>query len=141
MDYGCGHNCSLVRALKVPHKITYQAYDPCVPRFMKPAQPAQMVACIDVLEHVEPELLENVLDDLVRVTEGVLFCTIATGPAMKTLEDGRNAHLIQEPLKWWLPKLWDRFDSQSVQQTMEDGFMVVATAQSHIEDLEGNPIT
>ncbi|MGH7745048.1 MAG: hypothetical protein ACREQ5_09650, partial [Candidatus Dormibacteria bacterium] len=30
LDYGCGSNCSLSKALKVPHKLTYQAYDPGV---------------------------------------------------------------------------------------------------------------
>jgi hypothetical protein len=29
---------------------------------------------------------------------------------MKTLADGRNAHLIQEPPEWWLPKIMARWD-------------------------------
>ena len=35
---------------------------------------------------------------------------IATGPAKKILDDGRNAHLIQEGPDWWLPKLMQRFE-------------------------------
>jgi hypothetical protein len=55
-----------------------------------------MVACIDVLEHIEPKLLENVLDDLQRVTREIGFFTVSTVLAEKTLADGRNAHLIVE---------------------------------------------
>lgn len=114
LDYGCSRLLNLYQHIKPAHKITYQAYDPAVEEYADPPAPAQMVACIDVLEHIEPELLDNVLDDLRRLTEFVLFCTIHTGPAQKVLSDGRNAHLIQQPLQWWLPKLWDRFDVGSV---------------------------
>jgi len=67
------------------------------------------VTCIDVLEHIEPELLENVLDDLQRVVDKYGLFTIHTGPAQKILPDGRNAHLIQQPLAWWSEKLIKRF--------------------------------
>lgn len=114
LDYGCGSLLNLYKHIKPAHKLTYQAYDPGVPEYSDPPVPSQMVACIDVLEHIEPEYLDNVLDDLVRVTESLLYCTIHTGPAGKTLSDGRNAHLIQQPLQWWLPKLIERFDVSSV---------------------------
>jgi hypothetical protein len=114
LDYGCGSLLNLYKHIKPEHKLTYQAYDPGVPQYSEAPVPAQMVACIDVLEHIEPEYLDNVLDDLVRVTEDLLYCTIHTGPAGKVLSDGRNAHLIQQPLEWWLPKLMSRFDVSSV---------------------------
>lgn len=140
LDYGCGSNVNLAKHLKVPHKVTYQAYDPGVPRFAKAPLPAQMVACIDVLEHIEPEHLESVMNDLARLTDVILFATVCTAPAKKILSDGRNAHLIQEPMSWWLPKFWERWDLQTVQATSEHSFMVVGTAKSHIEGLDGNPI-
>jgi hypothetical protein len=125
LDYGCGSQCNLAKHLKVKQKLTYQAYDPGVPRFAKAALPAQMVACVDVLEHIEPDYLEGVLDDICRLTEAVCFLSIHTGPAIKTLSDGRNAHLIQQPMQWWLPQLWNRWDLQTVQVTSEHGFFVV----------------
>lgn len=140
LDYGCGSQCNLAKHLKVGHKLTYQAYDPGVPRFSKTPLPAQMVACIDVLEHIEPDYLEGVLDDLVRLTEGVAFLSIHTGPAIKVLSDGRNAHLTQQPLSWWLPKLWDRFDLQTVQVTSEQGFFVVGLAKSRLEAGNGEAL-
>ena len=49
------------------------------------------------------------------------------GPAQKVLEDGRNAHLIQEPTSWWLEKLIRRFEISQLQthQLMGHGFWVV----------------
>lgn len=140
LDYGCGSETNLAKHLKVPHKVTYQAYDPAVPRFSKPPLPAQLVACIDVLEHIEPDYLKSVLNDLCRVTEAILFASIDTGPALKVLPDGRNAHLIQRPMSWWLPKLWQRWELQTVQASSEHSFFVVAFAKAHLENMEGCPL-
>ena len=141
LDYGCGANVTLAKALKVDHKLTYQAYDPAVPRFAKEPLPAQMVCCIDVLEHVEPEHLEGVLDDLVRLTEGIIFLSFATVPALKTLSDGRNAHLTVQPLQWWLPKFWDRWDLQTIQSNNEGFWFVIGTAKVRLEDTSGAQLT
>jgi hypothetical protein len=54
-----------------------------------------------------------VLDDLRRVAIGVGLYTIATGPAAKTMPDGRNAHLIQEGAEWWISRLFARFKVKS----------------------------
>ena len=140
LDYGSGSRCSLARALKVPHKLTYQAYDPGVPRFSEPPVPAQLVACIDVLEHIEPEYLDSVLDHLVSLTEAVCFLSIHTGPASKVLSDGRNAHLTQQPMRWWMEKLWDRFEIQTLQATSSNAFYVVGLAQMRLERTNGEKL-
>ena len=82
-----------------------------------------MVVCIDVLEHIEPECLDDVLDDLQRLVIKYGFFTIHTGPAQKVLPDGRNAHLTQEPLSWWNEKLESRF-TMIKQLAMENGCIV-----------------
>lgn len=130
LDYGCGSLLNLYKHIKPTRKLTYQAYDPGTVEYADEPVPAEMVCCIDVLEHIEPEFLDSVLDDLKRLTEVVLFCTVHTGPAVKILSDGRNAHLTQEPMSWWLPKLWGRFDIQTVQATHENGFHIIAYAKS-----------
>lgn len=137
LDYGCGAQCTLARALTLKQKITYQAYDPGVPRFARLPMPAQMICCIDVLEHIEPDKIEDVLDHITRLCEGIVFLTVTTIPAMKTLEDGRNAHLIQEPMQWWLPKFWDRFDLQTVQVLQEGSFCVIGTAKARMASIDG----
>ena len=75
-----------------------------------PPMPADLVCCIDVLEHIEPDLLENVLHELFLITTGIGFFSIHMGPAIKFLSDGRNAHLIQQPSSWWLPRIAKYFD-------------------------------
>lgn len=109
LDYGCGK-----RTLEDALGFSIKNYDPAFDELAAPPEPADLVVCTDVLEHIEPECLEAVLDDLRRCTKKVAFLTIATRPAVKVLPDGRNAHLIQQNLKWWLPKLWDRFTLMSI---------------------------
>lgn len=104
LDYGCGK-----RTLQTALGCEIKNYDPCIPEFSSPPEPALIVVCGDVLEHIEPENLDDVLDDLKRVVKHVGFFVIHTGPAKKHLADGRNAHLIQEGWEWWRPKLESRF--------------------------------
>lgn len=137
LDYGCGAQTNLAKHLKVARKLVYQAYDPAVPRFSKAPLPAQMVACIDVLEHIEPEYLETVLDDLQRLALGIVFLTVTTCAAKKVLSDGRNAHLTQQPMAWWLPKFMDRWSVQTVQTISEESFFVVGTVRSCLETPDG----
>jgi hypothetical protein len=127
LDYGAG-KMRLFQNIKPDHKLKLQAYDPAIPELSADPLPMQMVTCIDVLEHIEPELLDNVLNHLKAMTLEIGFFTIHTGPAVKVLPDGRNAHLIQQPPAWWLPKILDRFELQTFQK-MENGFMVVVTAK------------
>ena len=119
LDYGCGR-----RTLEKQLGFAIRNYDPCIPGLDEPAPPADVVVCTDVLEHIEPELLDNVLDDLQRVTIGVGVFTVHTGAAGKVLLDGRNAHLIQQPPSWWLPKFMERFELNTFCRT-PGGFYVV----------------
>lgn len=123
LDYGCGSMRNLLKVIKPSHRIQYQGYDPAVPEY-NIKEPADLVVSIDVLEHIEPELLDNVLDDLAGLTIKWAFLTVHTGPAVKTLSDGRNAHLIQEPPAWWLEKLLSRWDLQTFNRTKQ-GFNVL----------------
>ncbi len=106
LDYGAGKQ-SLSRCMPA-YKVT--SYDPAVPEISARPKPHSVVACLDVMEHIEPEYLDAVLTDIHELTQkGVVF-VIATGPAKKTLPDGRNAHLIQEDYQWWFSKLCEKFE-------------------------------
>jgi hypothetical protein len=125
LDYGAGKGRlgqTLKQHLKRPLNIRH--YDPAIPEWMATPAPCRLVACIDVLEHIEPALIDNVLDDLQRVTAGVGVFTVDTGAAMKVLPDGRNAHLIQQPVAWWLPKFLARFELNRFER-VENGFWVI----------------
>lgn len=124
LDYGCGKR-TLEDALRFPIK----NYDPCIEGLDKTPEPADIVACTDVLEHIEPECLDAVLDDLQRVTKRYGFYMIANRPAKKSLPDGRNAHLIQEGPGWWLQKICARWRLVSFQEQVDDdkpiGFSII----------------
>lgn len=123
LDYGCGKS-RLSECLKVDHAMRIQQYDPAISEHSEDPEPCQMVACIDVLEHIEPQLLDNVLDDIKRCALEMALLTVSTEPAMKVLDDGRNAHLIVQPASWWLPKIMERWDLHTFQRR-EDGFIVL----------------
>lgn len=104
-DYGAGKKV-LWKCLGNPEP--YYPYDPAFPEYGEP-QTADLVCCIDTLEHIEPDLIDNVLDDLQKIVTKFGFFTIHLGPAVKVLADGRNAHLIQQKPEWWQEKLEKRF--------------------------------
>jgi len=102
----------------------YFPYDPAFPHYGEP-RPADIVCCIDVLEHIELEYLDAVLLDLKEITRNLGFFSVHTGPAVKCLPDGRNAHLIQQPSSCWLPKLCQHFEVSHL-QGLENGFWILA---------------
>lgn len=133
-DYGAG-KCNLRKGLQHAGlaEFEYFPYDPVFPEYGKPKS-ADIVCCIDVLEHIEPELIDNVLNELATITKKVGFFTIATGPAKKLLSDGRNAHLIQKPSSWWLRQIVDRFEVQHLESFDDHGFWILVTpiSQKHV---------
>lgn len=132
-DYGAG-KCNLKRKLD-EIGLAGVAYFPCDPAFPEygPPRRADLVCCIDVLEHIEPDYLENVLMDLRDAMGACGLLTIHTGPALKTLPDGRNAHLIQKPRSWWLPRLSRHFEVMHLENST-GGFWVVVTPGSEAVD-------
>ena len=110
LDYGCG-KATLQKGIPFP----IQNYDPCTEEYNRRPQPAAIVVCTDVLEHIEIACLKDVLDDLANLTKHILFVNVACRPAKKFLPDGRNAHLIQETPNWWLTWLLPRFTLHSFQ--------------------------
>ena len=128
-DYGAGKRRLKDALEQLGAEVAYSAYDPVFPEYGKP-QSADLVCCIDVLEHIEPEHLDAVLDDLQRIVTNVGFLTIHTGPAVKVLSDGRNAHLIQKPASWWLPKICERFEVAHLTSLPQNGFWLIVTGKA-----------
>lgn len=123
LDYGAGKG-RLAQHLKLQNPIRLTQYDPAIADFAMQPNPHEMVCCIDVLEHIEPEYLDAVLDHLADLTLRIAFVTVHTAAALKFLPDGRNAHLTQQPLEWWLPQLMSRFQLLQLDR-FNQGFLVV----------------
>ena len=95
LDYGCGKGRLGIG----------KSYDPAVKEFSEDPAPADLVVCTDVLEHIEPECLDDVLKHIRSKMLKAGYFTIGCSPAAKKLPDGRNAHLIIKPPEWWVKKL------------------------------------
>ncbi len=63
--------------------------------------------CADVLEHIPPQLVDAVLNNILMACEHVWF-QIATGAEVYGALVGHPLHLSQHPYGWWLRKLADR---------------------------------
>jgi hypothetical protein len=103
LDYGCGKGM-LARNIDFP----IWEYDPAIEGKDETARPADLVVCIDVLEHIEPDFLDRALIDLKRCTKKLCLVIINSDPSSRTLPDGRNAHLIQQNMDWWI-KVLDKY--------------------------------
>jgi hypothetical protein len=71
MDYGCGKG---TLGAKLPFPIW--EYDPAIPGKDGVPRPADLVVCLNVLEWVEKDMLDNVLGDIVRCARKCVFAVI-----------------------------------------------------------------
>lgn len=106
LDYGCGQG-HLGRILRPDYDV--REYDPCISGFDAEPTSADVVVCADVLEHIEPNLLGDVLQHIRKLTKNHFIFVIATGPSAKVMADGRTAHLIVESASWWAGQLGEAF--------------------------------
>ncbi len=135
LDYGAGQQ-TLKNALKHRFDTRIDCYDPAIPELATPPSSAELLTCTDVLEHIEPENIDSVLDHIRSIASKLVFLVIPTGPAAKTLPDGRNAHLIQQPVQWWLPKLMSRFDLISLNNTSSDIVFLGSRKSSAVSEID-----
>lgn len=107
LDYGAGKGALKTACLAASGRLIekFYEYDPGVPGKDVMPKPVDLVACTDVLEHIEPEKIDNVLRHIHALTRKAAYFVIATRPANKILPDGRNAHLIQNGMRWWVTSI------------------------------------
>lgn len=99
IDYGCGTG-KLAEAL-APTFLSCHEYDPGVAGKDVMPEPADIVCCTDVLEHVEPEFVQNTLKQIWLLARRGAYLSIALKPASKILIDGTNAHWTVRSDVWW----------------------------------------
>jgi hypothetical protein len=118
LDYGCGtvdmgmelvkaHQAGRLPRSQMDRPLIVQSYDPGVRDRKQLPNPADVVMCVDVLEHVEPDKVQAVLRHIYSLTIKCALLVIATRPADKRLPDGRNAHLTIDNSSWWQHQLRD----------------------------------
>jgi len=108
LDFGCGKGRLIQRLKEDFPNISVSGYDPGNKEFDIDLTDTlvDLIISTDVLEHVEPEHIENTLKFL-STKSRYIYHLIALSPAKLILPDGRNAHLIQESKEWWREKFLD----------------------------------
>lgn len=102
LDYGCGQGKFGKELKAIRPDVEVWNYDPGRPEFKRlPPSPVDIVLCSDVLEHVEPEYIDEVIRHIRDLTKVEAVLNISTRLARHILPDGRNAHLIVQPAQWW----------------------------------------
>ena len=104
LDFGAGKGNMSNTLIEAYPNATIYSYDPVTFDVPLPDK-VDIIYSSDVLEHVEPDLLDQTLADLFDRGQKFQYHLIACHPAKKKLNDGRNAHLIIEDPKWWKEKL------------------------------------
>lgn len=104
LDFGAGQ-CSLEKYVKdnaIDVRVHWVNYDPGIPGIDEiPERKFDLIVSSDVLEHVEPAQIGDVVKWMKEHAEKAMFHHIACDPAGLILPDGRNAHLICQKLDWW----------------------------------------
>jgi len=111
LDFGAG-KCTLEKFIqeRLGRAIEWTNYDPGVAGIdVLPGGQFDCVVSTDVLEHVEPERLKDVLRTLADKTKYVLVSDIACYPTGKRFPSGpyagQDMHLIIEQPEWWRDKI------------------------------------
>lgn len=116
IDFGCGKGGLFKELAKTIKKTA--GYDPGVPEFdALPNDKFESLICLDVLEHIEPDRLDDTLKVMDSLFTKSSFLIVASYPAKKYLPDGRNAHLILESYEWWVDKLSSNIKGKIVWST------------------------
>ncbi len=106
LDYGCGKG-SLAKHLGSAG-IAVAEYDPGIEGKDNFPEPADLVVCLDVLEHIEPDCLDAAFTHLASVARKALFVVVSTKLSKRVMADGRDTHLSLHEDAWWAKAFKDR---------------------------------
>ena len=101
LDYGCGNGTFKKVCNQDFPDMEVREYDPGIPGKDSDPEQADYIVSVDVLEHIEPAAIHDVL---AHIKEKMLkggFFHICLVEAFAVLPDGRNAHLIVKGATWW----------------------------------------
>lgn len=96
LDYGCGKGVFLNEMAATGWFRFVRGYDPAVQAFKaRPAQPYDLVICLDVLDQLEAEYVEPVIEDVAQYTRGLALFDVIT------VQTPSLAHLDPRPARQW----------------------------------------
>jgi hypothetical protein len=103
LDYGSGKGALKSRL----EHIEVLEYDPPLEKY--DCEMCDMLVCVDVMEHVEPQYTLPIIQNLSLLYRKSYFIAIDTKPAKHLLPDGRNAHINLKTHQEWCELLQDYF--------------------------------
>lgn len=107
LDFGCGKGTLGKKLQSLGYDVTF--YDPYVPEFSaEPKGKFDTVLCTDVMEHIPKCLLPELVENLSRFSDNIIF-VISLTFADALMPDGTNAHCTIEAADWWREKLCESF--------------------------------
>lgn len=119
LDYGAGSSYFIKEInIQYPnHPFIINEYEPGRKELAKDPPSSDMTVCLDVLEHIEPEKLDNVLKHINDKTNKIMYFSACLVPSFGSFSDGGNLHLIIEDKDWWLEKLSKFFTFRDINIT------------------------
>lgn len=128
LEYGCGKS-DLVDSCG-RESIQWDRYDPAIPKFSeRPEGQYDLVVNTDVMEHIPPADVDDVLADICRSSDKVFF-NISTRLAGKTLPDGTNAHCTVQDAHAWLAAIQKHFPDSEIAYIDEGEDTIITTWKS-----------
>ncbi|MDY4841478.1 MAG: methyltransferase domain-containing protein [Alphaproteobacteria bacterium] len=108
LDYGCGKGLLLEQLKKKYPEIFFYGYDPGVEgKDTLPVKTADLVINTDVLEHIPENEIEDVVNQISKISSNVFF-GLHHALAGAKLPNGENAHCTVRPTFWYF-NLFDRY--------------------------------
>ena len=112
LDFGAGQGtlgefvCENIERRSRSAEVEWTNYDPGVRTYDRlPSGRFDLIVSSDVLEHVEPDMVDQTCAWIRDHAMKAIYVHIACDPAGLILPDGRNVHLSCHKLDWWVEKL------------------------------------
>jgi hypothetical protein len=111
LDYGAGFGQFKDLMNKdYPGQFEIHEYEPGIIGKDKDPAVCDMTISLDVLEHIEPDKIDNVLQHIYDKTNKIAFHNICCVPAHGSFPNGQNFHLLVKHPNWWLEKFKDKWN-------------------------------
>jgi hypothetical protein len=104
LDWGSGREALRQTVERNQEGWKVYSYDPGRNLMELPEKVDVVVSC-DVLEHVEPVYLIPTVETMFKIAQKGMYHVIACRHAKVVLADGSPAHLVVQPIEWWLDML------------------------------------
>jgi hypothetical protein len=111
LDYGCGKQ---TLGAMIGPSMRYRGYDPAIPHLAAMPEPADLVVCTDVMEHVESDMIEAVLSHIKRLARKGVYFAISTEPGTRKLPNGERAHCSVYSSAWWNQRLANKWNIKAL---------------------------